>query len=435
MSQRLQDRREVAAGTRAQVLGFEDGRFYANGWHTTGEMGGIITPPLKLLDSLYLGVNDQWVGPATRFTSGWGYMRYALPPIDGIGLERTDVAPDGRRGALIGLKLTNPKKNRKRVNVMVDAHSELMTQYPWGFGGTVPNASDNAADSGAFDNGSLVFRDTGRATGRDRQPLLHGDRRLRPRSRERRRPGPATTARSARAAAVPADQTPAPMPSECDDGPFGRGTGGRLHYHVDVPGSGSTTLWIAVAGSENSVGEARSEFAALTADPAGLLAEKKASRQALARWSKLTLPGDSAAAGLDRVGQAEPRRPHAGREGRRHPLDQPGQGVDARGLACRSMRWIGAGFPDYPWLFGVDGEYTAHAAVTLGQFDADQGPHAGAARHLRHPQRRLGRGRARGRRRRLGLVRQGLAPHQPGRARSATTSTRTRSSSSRAPWR
>jgi hypothetical protein len=36
VTQRLQDRREVAAGTRAQVLGFEDGRFYANGWHTTG---------------------------------------------------------------------------------------------------------------------------------------------------------------------------------------------------------------------------------------------------------------------------------------------------------------------------------------------------------------------------------------------------------------
>ena len=34
------------------------------------------------------------------------------------------------------------------------------------------------------------------------------------------------------------------------------------------------------------------------------------------------------------------------------------------------MRWIGAGFPDYPWMFAVDGEYTAHAAVTLGQFGA-----------------------------------------------------------------
>ena len=30
--------------------------------------------------------------------------------------------------------------------------------------------------------------------------------------------------------------------------------------------------------------------------------------------------------------------------------------------------WIGAGFPDYPWLFAVDGAYTAHASVALGQF-------------------------------------------------------------------
>src|SRR5215210_3759159 len=36
--------------------------------------------------------------------------------------------------------------------------------------------------------------------------------------------------------------------------------------------------------------------------------------------------------------------------------------------ALPAMRWIGAGFPDYPWLFAVDGEYTTHAAVTLGQF-------------------------------------------------------------------
>jgi hypothetical protein len=30
---RLQDRREVAAGERSYASGFEDGRWYANGWH------------------------------------------------------------------------------------------------------------------------------------------------------------------------------------------------------------------------------------------------------------------------------------------------------------------------------------------------------------------------------------------------------------------
>ena len=100
--------------TRAQVLGFEDGRFYANGWHITGEMGGILTPPLKLVDGVWFGVDDQWVGPATRFTSGWGYTRYDLPSIGGLRLQRTDFAPDGRRAALLGLKLTNPERARGR---------------------------------------------------------------------------------------------------------------------------------------------------------------------------------------------------------------------------------------------------------------------------------------------------------------------------------
>src|SRR5918995_185544 len=89
IGRRLEDRREVAAGTRAQVLGFQDARFYANGWHITGEMGGIVTPPLKLLDSLSFEVNNQWVGPATRFTSGWGYTGYELPAVHRIGLTRT----------------------------------------------------------------------------------------------------------------------------------------------------------------------------------------------------------------------------------------------------------------------------------------------------------------------------------------------------------
>ena len=65
-SDRLKDRREVAAGTRAYSIGFQDGRFYANGWHITGEMGGIWAPPLKLADGVWFGVDDDWVGPATQ---------------------------------------------------------------------------------------------------------------------------------------------------------------------------------------------------------------------------------------------------------------------------------------------------------------------------------------------------------------------------------
>ena len=368
VSERLQDRREVAAGTRAQVLGFEDGRFYANGWHITGEMGGVVTPPLKLLDSVYLGVNGQWVAPATKFTSGWGYVRYDLPSIDGLRLERTDVAPDGRRGALIGLKLTNPSRRDKTAKVMVDAHSELMTQYPWGFAGTVPNASENAQDRGAFRRRSLVFRDTGRLTGETRNhsytAIVGSD----------RDPVGGTTGAGhygpfGQGRACTAEQTPAPMPSQCDDGPFGKGTGGRLNYKVKVRGGRSTTLWVAVAGSENSARQARSEFRRLIADPAGLLAEKQRSRRALGRWSRLSLPGnrllqDSVDWGKQNLADLTQRATDLEIRWANEGKEWTFEGSVPR------VRWVGAGFPDYPWLFAVDGEYTAHASVTTGQFEA-----------------------------------------------------------------
>ena len=361
---RLEDRREVAAGTRAQVLGFQDGRFYANGWHITGEMGGIVTPPLKLLDSVAFRVNDTWVEPATRFTSGWGYARYEFPSVDGIGLRRTDVAPDGRRGALLGLELTNPKKNGRMVNVFVDAHSELMTQYPWGFGGTVPNASDNASDTGSFDGSTLVFRDTGTLPGEagphSYTALVGSDRT--PRNGET---GPGYYGEHGLGRVCAADTQP--MPSECDDGPFGRGTGGRLHYQVRVPGADSRTVWIAVAGSDNSPAEARSELAALTANPAGLLAAQRAKREKLSRWTQLSLPADPQLANSIDWGKQNLRDLTQVAEDLELRWTDEGKRWDLVG-SLASMRWVGAGFPDYPWLFGVDGEYTAHASVTLGQF-------------------------------------------------------------------
>ena len=274
-------------------------------------------------------------------------------------------------------------------------------------------------------------------TGRDRQPLLHGDRRLRPRSRSTGddRARPLRPVRR-RAAAAPADQTPAPMPSECDDGPFGRGTGGQLRYHVDVPGSGSTTMWIAVAGSENSVAEARSEFAALIADPAGQLAEKKALARARSRAGrKLDPAGRPAAAGLDRVGQAEPRRPHAAW---RPDVD---------------IRWTNQGKEWTP-----EGSVSAHA---LDRRRLPRLPVAVRASTASTPRTRRSRSASSARSRttcgrcarsptssatarawsctrssptaRSGTARTRAAPTPT--ATVSTTSTRTRSSSSRAPWR
>jgi hypothetical protein len=369
VTSRLQDRREVAAGTRAYSVGFQDGRFYANGWHITGEMGGVWTPPLKLVDGVWFGLDGQWVGPATRFSSGWGYTRYDLPDTAGLALSRTDFAPDGRRGVLFGLELTNPGAART-VRLTVDAHSELMGQYPWGFTGVTPNASDNLPDTGRFDGRRLVFTDDGALPG---APAHHyaalvgtalkpdageiGDQFWGP------QPGHRCTGTEPGA---PAD----PKPSQCDDGPFGRGTGGQLTYNLSLPASGSRTVWLAVAGSDKGLAPARGELARVLRDPAGQLAAKLAARQRLARMTRLSLPGDRLV--QDAVEWGKQNLADSTQSAKNLQIrwtDQGRQFPPPLGTVPEAT-WFAAGFPDYPWIFGTDGEYTAFAAVSVGQFEA-----------------------------------------------------------------
>jgi hypothetical protein len=357
VSQRLQDRRYAVAGERARAIGFEDGRFYANGWHITGEMGGVWSEPLKLVDGVWFGIGDEWVGPATRFTSGWGYAKLDLPSLAGLRLERTDFVPDGRRAALFGLKLTNPGGAARTVTVKVDSHSELMTEYPWGFAGVTPNAADNRPDTAAYDGSRLVFTDGAYSAlvGSNMDPVAGET------------GASANEYRGPQGSNVCSAEEP---PSACDDGPFGKGKGGQLRYEVTVRAGASKTLWIAAAGSDKGLGPARRELAAALRDPGGQLQAKVAARRRWGRFTQLSLPGDPRLASavdwgkqniLDLTRVAEDMQIRWTDQGKQFP---PPMGSVAR------ARWVGAGFPDYPWMFATDGEYTAFAAVAVGQFEA-----------------------------------------------------------------
>ena len=159
---RLPDRRSVVIGDRFYSVSTEDGLYPATGWHTTGEMGGIWTPPLKLLDGVWFGLDGSWLGKqakAESFTAGHGYTRIRYDS-GGVQVDRTDVAPDGVRAGLIGLKLTSAKARTVRLDV--DAHSELMTAYPWG--STTPDQqANNLPDTG-------VVRRTARWSSASRAP-------------------------------------------------------------------------------------------------------------------------------------------------------------------------------------------------------------------------------------------------------------------------
>jgi hypothetical protein len=363
---RLQDRRYAATGDRTRIIGFEDGRFYANGWHIAGEMGGIWTEPIKLVDGVWFGIDDQWVGRATEFTSGWGYVKFALPTTGGLQLERTDFAPDGRRAALIGLKMTNPGTAARTVTVKVDAHSELLAEYPWSFDNT-PHARDQLPDSAAVNGRALRFRERGtlphhNATAHDYVALVASD----------RKPSGAEVNTAANGHRGPQGTNVCRAeepPSACDDGPFGKGAGGQLRYRVTVAAGGSETLWIAVAGSDKSPGEARSELAAVLRDPEGQLEAKVADRQRWGARTQLSLPGDRRLqAAVDWGKQNVLDLTRYAEDLKIRWLDQGKQYTAPLGTV-RSARWVGAGFPDYPWMFATDGEYTAFASVAMGQFE------------------------------------------------------------------
>jgi hypothetical protein len=365
---RLADRRYVAIGDRAYVVGTQDGRFPAMGFHTRGEMGGFWSGAIKLLDGLWFGIDGEWVGPAERFTSGYGHVALDLPGREGLSVRRTEFAPDGHRAVLVGLELTAADAAQS-LTLDVDAHSELMGIYPWGE--TNPSQLDfNLQDAVAAERGRLAFTEQG--TPPVPNALPHDWAAVVGSTLEPARTGTGDDYRGPQEPPVicPASGPDAPpQPPRCDDTAYGRGAGGRLSYQVEVPAGGSTTVWFAVAGSEAGAAEAHATADAVLADPQALLDAKVADREALAARTRLDLPGDpdlaeaidwskqNLADSVQVVEDLELRETNAGKN---YP---PPEGELER------IRFLGAGFPDYPWLFATDGEYTAFASVAVGQFE------------------------------------------------------------------
>jgi hypothetical protein len=355
---RLADRRFVTTGDRLYEVGAQDATYPATGWHIRGEMGGFWTPPIKLLDGVWFAANGTWL-KATRYTQNHGYSTMDLAGPGGMAVRRVDVVPAGSRAALIGL--TFPA-GAGSVALTVDAHSELMSAYPWGW--TTPSqAQFNLPDTGSVDGRALLFREQG-------TPPVAG---ARPHDWAALVGSALTPTGSALGPGYRGPQGDVicgdPTPAVCDDGPYGKGTGGELTYTVEVGGA-ARTVWFAVAGSDQGVSAARGELDHALADPDAALAATVAARAQVAARTRVDLPGDPLLARsvewsqqnlADSVQEARDLHVFASREGSRYPAPV--------GTVARA-RWIGAGWPDYPWLFATDGEYTAFAAVAGGQFEA-----------------------------------------------------------------
>jgi glycogen debranching enzyme len=361
-TQKLEQKRYVAAGDRAYAIGSEDGRFPPMGWHIRGEMGGVWAHPIKLLDGYWFALDGQWIPQATKFTSGAGYAQMQFPTADGLNVTRTEFSPDGSPVVLVGLTLQNPNSTNKSVELTMDARSEIMAAYPWSW--TKPSAKCfNQKDVASFDGNSqtLTFQESGK-------------------------PWYATVGASSRPASgstgdqywgpVRVDQRPAyheyenptdpNRDSSCPD--YDRGTGGELAWNVNVGANKESTIWVAIAGSNSSKSEAQSAVKSALKSPANLLTQKVNSRQNLLAQSKVSLPDAALQDAFDwgKLNMADLKRTVTNAQIR--DVDE-GRAYPNPVATIPKLTGIGAGYPDYPWYFGTDGAYTAYPLVASGQWD------------------------------------------------------------------
>lgn len=381
IGERLKDRRYVATGTRAYITGTQTGRFPATGWHVPGEMEGIWSPPLKLLDGIWFEVEGEAVAPATRFTRGYGFVEMALPETGGLSLRRTEFVPDDERVALIGLHLTVEEGGDETVRIAAEAASELTTAYPWG--DTEPSQAEfNLEDEGEFDGERLVFRSEGTppvenadqrdwaaAVGATLEPVAGevGEGFRGPQEEwEVYDPEAEEEDDEAHEGEELADDADF---ERHDDSTFGRGTSGRLEYELELSGSETRTVWFAVAGSESGPDAAVETCESALSAPEEALAAKVDERLTQSDHTRLDLPGDRRLERAidwtkqnlsDLVQESRDLRIRVTNAGENYP--EPSGTVDR-------IRFYGAGYPDFPWLFAVDGEYTTFASVALGQFE------------------------------------------------------------------
>ena len=132
-------------------------------------------------------------------------------------------------------------------------------------------------------------------------------------------------------------------------------------------------------------------------NPAADLAAKIASRGSWRSMTRLSLPGDPLVQDAIEWGKQNIADLTQSATDLQIRWTNQGKQFPAPSGTVPKATWIGAGYPDYPWIFGTDAEYTAFAVGRGRPVRGDQGTPAHAARRLGHPQRPVGRGHPRGR--------------------------------------
>jgi hypothetical protein len=338
----LSEKRYVAAGDRAYVVGVQDGIFQPIGWHITGTMGGVWSHPLKLLESYTISLGGSALPAAQQFTSGPGFVQLNFPAVSGLQVTRTEFAPDGVPVVLVGLQIQNTSSQSVTTTLGFQAVSHILPAYPWS--STTPSSAQlDKQDNVQFDSliSGLTFSEpdqpwyamvAGRAT----------------------KQGPQDSVKFSGASGLGAGQN-----NEAN---------GQLSWQLTIAAGSTVEIWFGVSGTHVFKSEAYGALFAGLANPDGLLSQKINQRVEVLALSNVTIPDQTAQDAFNwaKLNLADMSRTVLNAEIRD---TQEGTVYPSPIAEFPILTGFGAGYPDYPWFFGTDGCYTTFGLTAAGQWE------------------------------------------------------------------
>lgn len=309
------EKRCVTAGDQLYAIGWQDGSFPSIGNHIKGEMGGIWSQPIKLLDDFSFDLDSKQNQTSLKNLKSDEYLSYPYASsfiynVDTLGLQiiRTQFVPDGQRALIAGFTFINKRNTKCELNFKFHMVTDLRPAW--------------LAEQVNLFNGedSLWFeKDKDAIIGKD---LAHNW-----------------------YVVVSSDK-------RSDDTEIGKaeeGTGqASFNYRVIIPPHGEVRQTMFITGSDKSKNEALSTLDMVKNTKEELFLAKKQKFQKIEARSKIIIPDKKLELVYNWVKYNTEWL----------VVDVPEIG---RGLA--------AGFPEFAWWFGCDNTYALQGVLATGDFE------------------------------------------------------------------
>jgi glycogen debranching enzyme len=304
----------ATAGDRLYMVGHQDGTFPDLGWHVQGEMGGIWSHPIKLMDGFEVEVvlngQEYMLNKADSFENySFGNKLVYNTLSSDFEVERYQFVPDGERSVYVELLFKNKTDKPLNVEINLKAISNLMPVWL----GERTNMIDGQ-DVATFRENRWIVKD-------NRNPwyVIYGSSLV----------GKVINAKTGHGSKKNASVT-------------------ETQYSLNIPIGQKVSFPVFISGSDKSELEAKKSFESLKMNVLSFAQKKRERLEKVNEQSRIMLSDKELERGFRWI---------------KYNTDWLIRDVEGQG------RGLCAGLPDYPWWFGVDNEYTLKGLIATGRKD------------------------------------------------------------------